>query len=148
MYCRFGLGEVPGAVTGWINYNTKMPACKDSDNPTRRLAALDSIMLGANGDETSGEEGIGWLDERRRLQTAVVGVDSHVETKGGVSQGEQSEEECTQNNEQAHKNPYGTRRHSSAMADLWRSQMPEDMTEIVWDACQDSGVMPEMDYVI
>lgn len=147
MYCRFGLGEVPATVTGWINYNTRMPACKKSDNPTRRLAALDSIMLGAIDDETPGEEDLGWLDARRRLETAVR-VDAHVQTKEGVGQGEQSGEKCTENNQQAAKNPYGTRRHSSDMADLWRSQMPEDMAEIVWDACQDSGVMPEMDYLI
>ncbi|CAN0502251.1 unnamed protein product, partial [Ectocarpus sp. 8 AP-2014] len=23
VYCRFGLGEVPATVTGWINYNTR-----------------------------------------------------------------------------------------------------------------------------
>ncbi|CAM9751780.1 unnamed protein product, partial [Ectocarpus sp. 12 AP-2014] len=147
VYCRFGLGEVPATVTGWINYNTRMPACKESDNPTRRLAALDSIMLGAIDDETPGEEGLRWLDARRRLET-VVRVDAHVKTKEGVGQGEQSGEKCTENNQQSAKNPYGTRRHSSAMADLWRSQMPEDMAEIVWDTCQDSGVMPEMDYLI
>ncbi|CAB1103308.1 unnamed protein product [Ectocarpus sp. CCAP 1310/34] len=147
VYCRFGLGEVPATVMGWINYNTRMPACNESDNPTRRLAALDSIMLGTIDDETPGEEGLGWLDARRRLET-VIRVDAHVQSKEGVGQGEQSGEKCAENNQEAANNPYGTRRHSSAMADLWRSQMPEDMAEIVWDACQDSGVMSEMDYLI
>ncbi|CAM9960046.1 unnamed protein product [Ectocarpus fasciculatus] len=44
------------------------------------------------------------------------------------------------------QHPYDTKRHSSAMADLWRQQMPEADAQAVWDACQASGVMEELGY--
>lgn len=44
------------------------------------------------------------------------------------------------------QHPYDTKRHSSAMADLWRQQMPKADAQAVWDACRASGVMKELGY--
>lgn len=44
------------------------------------------------------------------------------------------------------QDPWSTRRHSSQMADLWRTQMPEQDAAAIWEACLDSGVMEELKY--
>lgn len=41
---------------------------------------------------------------------------------------------------------YGTRRHSSAMVGLWRTQMPAEEASAVWEVCAGSGVLEEMGY--
>lgn len=41
---------------------------------------------------------------------------------------------------------YGTRRHAAAMVGLWRTQMPKEEAEAVWEGCAESGVMDVMGY--
>lgn len=71
----------------------------------------------------------------RRMDTAVG-------QGGGID-----ESPCNENSKQSETNPYGTRRHSAAMAGLWRSQMREEDAAAVWEMCEDSGVMEDLLYL-
>lgn len=50
------------------------------------------------------------------------------------------------NEKKSVQDPFSTKRHSSQMADLWRTQMPEQDAVAIWEACQDSNVMQELNY--
>ncbi|CAM9915438.1 unnamed protein product [Ectocarpus sp. 12 AP-2014] len=54
--------------------------------------------------------------------------------------------DCINQKRYSDQHPYDTKRHSSAMVDLWRQQMPQADAEAVWDACQASRVMEELGY--
>ncbi|CAN0137659.1 unnamed protein product [Ectocarpus sp. 8 AP-2014] len=54
--------------------------------------------------------------------------------------------DCVNQKRYSDQHPYDTKRHSSAMIDLWRQQMPQADAQAVWDACQESRVMEELGY--
>ncbi|CAN0191407.1 unnamed protein product [Scytosiphon promiscuus] len=72
----------------------------------------------------------GWIDENTKLPSCetknVTAVDCNKDASAG--------------------NPYSTKRNSANMANLWRSQVPEERSKAVWDACQASGVMEDLGY--
>lgn len=71
-----------------------------------------------------------WIDENTKLPSCESRNVSAVDCNKGASAG----------------NPYSTRRNSANMANLWRSQVPEERSNAVWDACQASGVMNDLGY--
>ncbi|CAB1113729.1 unnamed protein product [Ectocarpus sp. CCAP 1310/34] len=54
--------------------------------------------------------------------------------------------DCINQKRYSDQHPYDTKRYSSAMVNLWRQQMPQADAKAVWDACQASRVMEELDY--
>lgn len=78
-----------------------------------------------------------WIDENTSLQGCQDGGG------GGGGKGR----DCTDLTAQKSKSDlYGTKRHAKAMADLWRTRMPEEEAAAVWEACRDSRVMESFGY--
>lgn len=76
------------------------------------------------------------LNSRKALEAAA----------GTAGADEGDGEDCVNQKHYSDQHPYDTKRHSSAMVDLWRQQMPKADAQAVWDACQASGVMEELGY--
>lgn len=82
------------------------------------------------------EEDTGAHRDRRRNRNRRLGGGGGGGGRGGA---------C--GNESMGKNdPFGTKRDSLEMIDLWRQQMPPNDHKAVWNACRDSGVMAELRY--
>lgn len=73
----------------------------------------------------------------RKALEAAAGTAGADEGDGG---------DCVNQKRYSDQHPYDTKRHSSAMVDLWRQQMPRADAQAVWDACQASRVMEELGY--
>lgn len=107
---------------------------------------LDSATRGegrggaAGGQEESDGSSSSLSQSPRRVARKAAAAAT---AAGGKNAGARS---SCDNRKHSDEQPYGTKRHSSQMADLWRTQMPAQDARAVWDACLDSNVMQELQY--
>lgn len=88
-----------------------------------------------------------WINENTRLQDCGHEKDGKAKGGGQGGGGVNGSANCTEKSAQiASWDHYGTKRHSSAMAGLWRAQMPEVEATAVREACGNSGVMDALGY--
>ena len=166
IYCWSGLGPVPASVSEWIEVNTNMPTCDDGAHRTRYLRA--------NTEGSSSTEGssFGYLyaatpehpsarsddvEAFVRADQRALGVPQSGASNAGAAKGSgdsrsnndqsgNSLTECLANTEEAHHNPFGTKRQSAVMVSMWRTLMPRQDAQAVWEACEDSGIMGTLHY--
>eukprot|EP00752_Nemacystus_decipiens_P011801 g10470.t1 len=105
----------------------KTEGAVDSGGPDSRR--LDSATRGGEGAAAAGREGNDH-DAFTLEQNPARRV---------------AEENCD-NEKTSVQSPFSTKRHSSQMIDLWRTQMPEQDAVAIWEACLDSHVMEELNY--
>lgn len=140
VYRWSGLGEVPTRVSLWIDENTRLHDCADSNNNNHNDIDNGVLSVGANADAVT-ERG---YDAQTAGYSGQAGGGAG---KGVSSHRQPSPSECKQKTaERASWDRYGTRRHTAVMAELWRTQMPGDEAMAVWDACTDSRVMDSLGY--
>lgn len=130
LYCWSGLGVVPANVLNWIEANTKLPGCQNNQGGRRQLAPNDSSRP-VNTDRDLQEDLIANAPNR------VIPKDTGGDPKSAL---------CAQNEQEAKRRPYETRRDSASTATLWRIQMPKEEADAVWESCEASNVMRELGY--
>ena len=175
IYYWSGLGTVPAGVSEWIEVNTHIPTCDDGTDRRRRLRANPGhhsfayLYATASAHPFAGRgdvvEASALLDRRAlgapllgagKAGAAVVskktkasgggGGDSSSSSSSSSDQSGEIIEECAENTKEASHNPFGTRRQSAAMASMWRTLMPEQDAQSVWEACEESGIMDALGY--
>lgn len=137
VYRWCGLGDVPPRVSLWIDENTRMEDC---DEGGEKQAAEGGANVPVGGTRT-----IEVLDAANQLTVLAGAQEGFIGASGNNDMAHPSK--CTTRTaERASWDRYGTRRHAKAMAGLWRTQMPRDEAEAVWEACRSSRVMETLGY--
>ena len=170
IYCWAGLGVVPTNVSTWIHINTNMESCNDGVHRKRHLRSktegssfgyaytmpqdsspgYDELGDSIPADQNSFGHAEPGMTKEGRVVTKIQRR-SLVSVNGQVSGSSNSEEtlaECLENTKEAKHDPYGTRRQSADMVSMWRTLMPEESAQVVWDVCQDSEVMDALGYYL
>lgn len=161
IYRWSGLGLVPSSVSEWIEKNTKIPACDSDAHRTRQLRANadgnpfgyvyttpEYPLAGRDGVKSflrADQRALGMAERR----TSERGVVSKTRVPAGKSDGSytgRNVSECLDNANEAATHAQGTQRESAAMPSMWRTIMPREDAQAVWDACQDSGIMDALGY--
>lgn len=168
MYYWAGLGPLPANVKEWIDANTKMPACDSGSHRTRYLRASTTSndtsfgyaytipeYLSAGREDDKGvtrmaRTALGIAAPRTSAANVVSrefqGIGSG---PGGKKNGRHSGRnlaECLNNTTEATANPQGTKRDSASMVSTWRTLMPDEDAQAVWEGCEASGVMDALGY--
>ena len=168
IYCWSGLGLVPPSVSDWVEKNTNMPTCDDGARRNRYLREMAedssfgySYATTPEYPHSSGSDGVKTIvraDERalgfpESGASAVASAIVSRRTKGSGGGGHGGDHhvgkksaECLDNTKELKNHPYGTKRQSAAMVSMWRTVMPEQDAQAVWEACEDSGVMGALGY--
>ena len=162
IYCWSGLGPVPADVSEWIEVNTNMPTCGDGAHRTRYLRAN---IEGSSNTEGSSfgylyaatlehpSTGIDDVEAFVRADQRALGAPQSGASDAGAGSGRRNNNrignnltKCRANAKEANGHPYGTKRHSAVMVSRWRTLMPKQDAQAVWEACEDSGIMSTLHY--
>ena len=158
IYCWSGLGPVPASVSEWIDVNTKMPTCDDGAHRTRYLSAnIEGSSFSYLYAATPEHPSIGSDDVEAfvRADQRALGAPQSGASDAGAGSGDSRRNnnesgnnltKCLANTKEANDNPYGTKRHSAVMVSMWRTLLPREDAQAVWEACEDSGIMSTLHY--
>lgn len=124
LYCQLGLGNLPDGVSTWIEENTKLASCNNHDNRALVTEDFRDPAFGENDDRSSSSP-----TYLQRLTSERILLDSA----------------CEKERQQA-KPRMSTKKDSASMANKWRLQTSEEFSISIWNACEDSGIMAELDY--
>lgn len=143
IYSWSGLGSVPTSVLSWIDINTKLSACDNGQKRTMRHLKASSMKKGmSNGKKSSYGFRDGNIEGNNTQYGSTMDGNwaSRLPQDGNIF--------CGKNKKLSGKNPFGTKRQSTYMVDLWRTQMPEEEATAVWEICEDVGVTSELGYLL
>lgn len=150
LYCWTSLRPIPSSVLDWIDANTKLPECNDGHRARLLGAMPSSEYLEEMSPEQRDYQGS--LPRKHRALNETIDLfgesmpEVHTNDIGQGGQTTPQPLECGENRREGGRGPYETRRQSTAMADMWRTQMPKVQADAVWEACEESGVMPVLGY--